>query len=71
MDNIHIYSFPCEKVGFVMTEAATAPAAGQAKQEEEKIQRNPGARPGTNKLKTNKDKQNCSVFFRSIRLVRI
>lgn len=29
-----------------MAEAATSPAAGQAKQEEEKIQRNPGARPG-------------------------
>lgn len=45
-----------------MTEAATAPASGQAKQEEEKIQRNPGARPGTNKLKKIKHKKKSSVF---------
>lgn len=55
-----------------MTAAAAAPVAGGAKQEEEKIQRNPGARPRTNKLKTNKDKKkNSSVLFGSVRLVRI
>lgn len=53
-----------------MTAAAAAPAAGGAKQEEEKIQRNPGARPRTNKLKTNKDKKQFCPFG-SVRLVRI
>lgn len=47
-----------------MTAAAAAPVAGGAKQEEEKIQRNPGARPRTNKLKTNKDKKKQFCPFR-------
>lgn len=46
-----------------MTAAAAAPVAGGAKQEEEKIQRNPGARPRTNKLKTNKDKKKTVLSF--------
>lgn len=50
----HIYYF--------FSVAATAPAAGEAKQEEKKIQRNPEAQPGTNKLKTNKDKKK-GLFF--------
>lgn len=53
-----------------MTAAAAAPVAGGAKQEEEKIQRNPGARPRTNKLKTNKDKKQFCPFG-SVRHVRI
>lgn len=47
-----------------MTAAAAAPVAGGAEHEEEKIQRNPGARPRTNKLKTNKDKKKQFCPFR-------